>query len=144
MSTKSSLFFQNQGEKYMHFFEDCADSETFYLEKTETADVKYKFNLEELCLIAKSVDLFELERLSHIADEIIMEYVVKTVTYRMGKNNNLWSMFGLLVYGPDTDPAEKQIENGFKYYVDKRNRLKQIWDSVSAKKINKIDYGMPM
>jgi hypothetical protein len=144
MSTKSSLFFQNQGENYIHFFEDCAGSETFYLEKTETNEVKYKFNLEELCLIAKSVDLSELERLSHIADEIIMEHVIKTVAYRMDNNNNLWSMFALLVYGPDIDPVEKQIENGFKYYVNKRNRLKQIWDSVSAKKINKIDYGMPV
>lgn len=144
MSTKSSLFYHHEGDEYIHFFEDCGDPEVFYLQKIETSEVKYKFSLEELCLLAKTVDLAELERLTKLSDDQIVDHVTKQVDDRMKKDNNFLSMFGFLTFGSADDPREVQIAHGCNFYMAKRDSLKRIFDSVSSKKISKIDYGMPM
>lgn len=143
MSTKSSIFYHSQGENYLHFFEDYAEPEVFFLNKVETSEVNYKFTLEELCFIARSIDLSKLERLSQVTDAEIVSHVEKEVHDRMQRQDNFSSMFGYLVYGRSTDPQDEQINKGIEHYKRKRDKLKKLWTNVSSKKINMIDFGLP-
>lgn len=142
VSTKISLYYKADQESYTHFYEDVAEPEKYFLEKTITTDVKYQFNLEELCLIAKSIDLQELRRQSNISDQEILDYVQKNVVERIKKQNSFCGMFGSSVYGAISDSEDAQIKSGVAHFTKIRNDLKNIVSVLDRKKIDKISFGM--
>lgn len=142
VSTKISFYYQADQDSYTHFYEDLAEPEKFFLEKTVTTDVKYQFTLEELCLLAKSIDLQELKRQSNISDQEIIDYVKKNVVERIKKQDSFCGMFGSLVYGTSSDPEETQVQTGIAYFTKIRNNLKNIVSILDRKRIDKISFGM--
>ena len=143
MSTKSSIFYSDDGKKYVHFYEDMMYPADYFLNKVETTEVTYKFNLEELCLIAKSINLKELERQSSITDEQINEFVERDLLECLSpKRTMLFHVFPSQIYGSDKDNPEDQILRGRKYYRDMRDRLRQLFEAVSSERVTKIYFGL--
>lgn len=143
MSTKSSIFYKNDGKDYIHFYEDMMYPADFFLNKVETSEVTYKFSLEELCLIARSIDLKELKRQSELTDEQIATYVECDLEECLHpKKASLFNVFPFTIYGSEKDTYENQLASGKKYFIEKRDRLKQLYKAVSAENISKIYFGM--
>lgn len=143
MSTKSSIFYLSKGRDYIHFYEDMMYPAEFFLNKVETSEVTYKFDLEQLCLIARSIDLQELKRQSELTDEQIASYVEADLEECLHpKKATMFHVFPFMVYGSEKDTYENQLASGKKFYMEQRDRLKQIYKVVSAENISKIYFGL--
>jgi hypothetical protein len=142
MSTKSSYFYHDDGTSFLHFYEDLADPDKFFLEKSVTTEVKYQFTLEELCLLAKSIDMDELRRQSNITNDEIEAYVKETVQKRIDHKDSFFGWFGFTVYGGALSPKEDQIQAGITHYQKVRDSLQTLVSKLDNKKISKISFGM--
>lgn len=143
MSTKSSIFYTDDGKKYTHFYKDMMYPADYFLNKIETTEVTYKFNLEELCLIAKSINIKELERQSNITDEQINEFVEKDLHEALvPKKQVFFHVFPSEIYGSEKDNIEDQILRGRQFYREKRDRLKKLFEAISTERVTKIYFGL--
>jgi hypothetical protein len=141
LSTKSSFFYKSkENNNYLHFYADVAEPEVYFLDKVITSEVNYRFTIDELALMAKAINLVELERQANITDEQIENYV-KADIVKILNSKNSWSIF-CTVYGSESDPLEKRIECGINYFINKRKELKSLHERISTQKVMKISFGL--
>lgn len=146
MSYKYSLFYRNRNDNRKHLYEEgvpvAGAEQRFVLSKIETSEVLYKFNLEELCLIAKIVDLSELKRQIKLTDEQIETHVRNDVEKRIKMKNGAFALFSNSLYGDVDDSVEDQIKKGTIYYKEKRNQLRQMMEDISAESVSNVQFGL--
>jgi len=140
MSTKFSMFYKNDGEKYLHFYSDMADLE-YHIEKEQKIITKLSLNLEEVCSIAKSINLSELERQANLSDEQMLAYV-KSCLSICSRKNVLEKMWAEKVFGAENLTEEEKINNAFLYYKKIRDDLYELYKKVSESKYYSIDFGL--
>lgn len=137
MSTKISIFYTDS----MHVYRESYDDETIYVKiNNEKFRVELEMSMAEFAKIASSINIESLRKQANLSDEIIKKFVtekVKTRTFDCAT-----SLFGSGIYGPNTLSEEIQIENGFNFYVKKRNTLKQMLDIVDSKFVHNVSFGL--
>lgn len=140
MSTKFSMFYKNDGENNLHFYSDMADLE-YHIEKEQKLVTKLSFNLEEVCSIAKSVNLLELERQANLSDEQILTYV-KSCLSTCTRKNVFEKMWAEKIFGAENLTLQEKINNAFLYYKKMRDDLYELYKKVSSSKYYSIDFGL--
>ena len=140
MSTKCTMYYDNN----IHIYQECFDEKTIHLEKNvDKIELTIEISLKEIMGVLRCMDYDKLKKQASITDEKIINYVNKAVEERIKSDNHFSAMAGCLIYGLADVPKEKQIENGLKYFFDKRNYLKKIVDELeSASRTWPYHYGL--
>ena len=145
MSTRSSFFYSHDTNGQIHVFEDLAgESDTIYIEKTQTIDTKLALSVEESILIGQSFDINELKRQAALSDESLRAAAVAYVKEMSGSAKFLRNLFFADLPNGERTPEEEQIEFRFQQFCKTRDKLKNLLSSVLSKlkNVHKFYFGL--
>jgi hypothetical protein len=127
MSTKCSMYWDG----VIHIYQECFDEENIIIERSDPkSSIKMELELKQIISLVRCFDYESMKKQAYLTDEYITNHVTSTVDSR---NRDPISMISeMLVYGDVDGLREDQINNGIKYYTDKRNFLKKIVDEIES------------
>lgn len=145
MSTKCSLAY---GDTF-HLYQECFDEDNLYL---ELESVEFEATPERV-MVTIPIAIWETIReytildlsCADLTDEEIKAMVVEEVDRRIEEYNNCQderqrnfaAVIGAIPYGLASAHRDNQIEQGMKYFRDKRERQSLIKEQIEAlKKLN--------
>jgi len=127
MSTKTTIYHDDQ----IHVYQEAWDESAVHIKSDASNPVfTYSLTLKQACGLAQAMDLESLKQQALLSDQQIRKYCHDTVMERVGNSHSFSAMFGMLVFGDHEDPVELQIERGFKFYKDRRDQLKEVYDAL--------------
>jgi hypothetical protein len=130
MSTKCSIFFDSK----THIYQECFDEKSIYIDiEEENLFSRLKLGLVEIIALVKCFDYQKLKKMSEITDENIESYCKNCVKQRLLNLDNISLMFSDIIYGHPSLSVAEQVENGTKFYKNKRNDLKKAFEFVESK-----------
>lgn len=140
MSTKSSLFYNNDKDEFIHVYKDLVEPESLFIQKKVNQELTLELSPLEAGIIAKCFDLDELNRQSNLTDEQI-QYHAKNVILKCNDANSFSSFWLLGIIG-DAESEEEKIERLFNHYIHVRNKIRELNAKISNSRIYKIDFGL--
>lgn len=139
MSTKSSLYYCESLHLYHEMFQD----ENIHLEiNSDRIDINLKLKVVDFAKISKSIDLESMESQSLITNEKIMSYCRTKVEERMSGSNSMYRLCGMFVFGDYNLPKDVQVNNGFEFYVKRRDEIKFMVDEIKSARVSAIYLGL--
>lgn len=129
MSTKCSMYWDG----VVHIYQECFDEENIIIERSDPKVlIKMELNLKQVISLSRCFDYESMKKQAYLEDSVIFNYVESIVDARIKNRDQISRISGMLIYGDIDDPKQDQINNGIKYYTDKRNLLKKIVDEIES------------
>jgi len=139
MSTKITIYFDDK----IHIYQECFDEKNVYIQLSEGAiETTITLTLAQAAGLSKHLCYHDIKKQAEITDEQIEKFVKETVKTRLSKED-IFAMFGSIVYGHFSEPEEKQVENGVKHFKNKRDGMKSIVEHLETKRTgSKMQFGL--